>query len=48
MSSCKDGCKVPVDGTVVLGEGSVNEASITGESLPLQRRKVQSICRYNT
>jgi len=28
----KTGAKVPVDGTVLIGEGHVNEASITGES----------------
>jgi Cd2+/Zn2+-exporting ATPase len=31
----KTGAKVPVDGTVISGEGSINEASITGESLPV-------------
>lgn len=30
----KTGAKVPVDGTVVSGEGYINEASITGESVP--------------
>jgi Cd2+/Zn2+-exporting ATPase len=33
----KTGAKVPVDGTVILGEGSINEASITGESLPVAK-----------
>ena len=33
----KTGAKIPVDGTVLLGEGSINEASITGESLPVSK-----------
>lgn len=35
----KTGAKVPVDGMVVSGEGSVNEASITGESIPVAKEK---------
>jgi len=35
----KTGAKVPVDGTVISGEGSVNEASITGESIPVRKEK---------
>ena len=35
----KTGAKIPVDGHVVAGEGSVNEASITGESLPVAKEK---------
>ena len=35
----KTGAKVPVDGTVLSGEGSVNEASITGESFPARKEK---------
>ena len=33
----KTGAKVPVDGTVISGEGYINEASITGESVPLEK-----------
>ena len=35
----KTGAKVPVDGTVISGEGHINEASITGESLPVGKEK---------
>lgn len=35
----KTGAKVPVDGTVLTGEGYINEASITGESFPVSKAK---------
>lgn len=39
MLLVKTGAKVPVDGTIVNGEGSINESSITGESLPVLKEK---------
>ncbi|HOD92263.1 MAG TPA: heavy metal translocating P-type ATPase [Clostridia bacterium] len=39
----KTGAKVPVDGTVLSGEGYVNEASITGESFPVSKSKGLSV-----
>ncbi len=35
----KTGDKVPVDGTVLGGQGAINEASITGESLPVEKQE---------
>ncbi len=33
----KPGAKVPLDGTVTEGHGSINEAMLTGESLPVEK-----------
>lgn len=35
----KTGAMIPVDGTVLTGEGHINEASITGESVPVSKKK---------
>jgi Cu2+-exporting ATPase len=39
----KPGEKVPVDGDVVEGDTSVNEAMLTGESVPVQKRQGASV-----
>jgi Cd2+/Zn2+-exporting ATPase len=39
----KTGAKIPVDGRVLSGEGSINEASITGESLPVSKEEGSNV-----
>lgn len=33
----KNGSRVPVDGIIVFGSASINESSVTGESIPVER-----------
>lgn len=38
MIRCREGALIPVDGMVVEGAGSVNEAALTGESIPADKK----------
>lgn len=40
---CPAGNLIPVDGTVLSGEATVNEASMTGESLPVPRKRGDTV-----
>src|SRR5204863_9830359 len=39
----RSGDRIPVDGTVMLGSASVNQAAITGESLPVDKQVGDSV-----
>lgn len=39
----KTGAKIPVDGTILTGQGHINEASITGEAMTVSKKKDSSV-----
>jgi Cd2+/Zn2+-exporting ATPase len=39
----KPGERIPLDGIIILGQSSVNQAPITGESLPVEKRKGDNV-----
>ena len=41
----KPGTRIPLDGVVTKGESSVNEAMLTGESLPVEKAEGSEVMR---
>lgn len=39
----RSGCRVPLDGEIILGESAVNQAPITGESMPVVKKPGDSV-----
>ena len=40
---CREGALIPVDGVIVAGAGSINEAVLTGESIPVDKTVGQQV-----
>ena len=41
----RPGENLPVDGRVIAGQSSVNQASLTGEAIPIEARRHRGVCR---
>src|SRR5699024_2510589 len=39
----RSGGKIPVDGSIVSGQASLNEAAVTGESVPITKRLKEKV-----
>ncbi len=45
---CKEGDVIPVDGTIIRGKASINEANITGESIPKYKQEGENVWSATT
>ncbi len=44
MVIVKAGDAIPVDGEILFGEGSIDESSLTGESMPIDKKRGDRVC----
>jgi Cu2+-exporting ATPase len=43
----RSGDRIPVDGEILSGNSSIDESSMTGESIPAEKGPGDKVCRYN-